>query len=288
MSGYTPLFGSLTTGTLYGRWPDVGLWGVILSLSDRRGIVDVTPQYIAGVTGLPVDEVTACMRRFCEPDPYSRSKSENGARLKLIDEHRDWGWLIVNHAKYSEKVRLMAKDAARTESGRDAERKRIERAREAAKDADPRCPPVSPGFPLSSSCSCSSSSSSSETDTEKDSKSAPAGQGLKTKARHLHEQIIDAYHRQCVNLPPIKTWPKHRIAKLNARIRERCADGKPADTLEWWERFFESVAASDFLSGRTAKPFTATIDWLLGPENFCKVIEGNFANRKPNGVRAHG
>ena len=42
MSGYTPLFASLTTGTLCGKWPDVGLWPIILSLADRHGEVDVT------------------------------------------------------------------------------------------------------------------------------------------------------------------------------------------------------------------------------------------------------
>lgn len=127
MSGYIPLFGSLTTGTLCGRWPDVGLWPIVLSLSDRHGIVDVTHAYIATVTGLSIDDVRACMQRFCEPDPGSRTPDENGARLELIDRHRDWGWRIINHAKYREKARLRAKDAERTASGRDAERKRASR-----------------------------------------------------------------------------------------------------------------------------------------------------------------
>ena len=62
--GYTPLFSSLSTGTLCGRWPDIGLWPIVLSLADRHGIVDVTPAYIARVTGLDLEEVTACMKRF--------------------------------------------------------------------------------------------------------------------------------------------------------------------------------------------------------------------------------
>lgn len=127
MAGYTPLFDSLTTGTLYGRWPDIGLWAVILSLPDKRGIVDVTPEYLAGVTGLPVDDVIACMDRFCRPDPRSRSGAEAGARLVLIDASRSWGWRIVNHGLYRERARKMAYDADRTASGKDAERKRLSR-----------------------------------------------------------------------------------------------------------------------------------------------------------------
>ena len=63
--GYVPLFDNLTTGTLHGRWPDIGLWPVMLSMADRFGRIDVTPQYIAGVTGLDVQEVVECIGRFC-------------------------------------------------------------------------------------------------------------------------------------------------------------------------------------------------------------------------------
>jgi hypothetical protein len=126
--GFVPLFGSLTSGTLCGRWPDVGLWPIVLSLADRHGVVDVTPAYIANVTGLPLDEVIACMKRFCDPDPYSRSSAESGARLMLIEpESRQWGWRVVNHGKYREKARKASYDADRTSSGADAERKREQR-----------------------------------------------------------------------------------------------------------------------------------------------------------------
>jgi hypothetical protein len=126
--GYTPLFDTLTSGTLCGRWPDIGLWPIVLSLSDRHGIVDKTPTYIASITGLAVDDVVACLARFCEPDPHSRSRECGGARLRLIDPDRAWGWLIVNHAKYREKARKASYDSARTESGEDADRKRASRA----------------------------------------------------------------------------------------------------------------------------------------------------------------
>jgi hypothetical protein len=147
MTSYTPLFGSLSTGTLCGKWPDIGLWPIVLSLADRHGVVDVTPAYIAGITGLPIDEVVTCMKRFGEPDPYSRSSDQGGARLVLIDpENRNWGWRVVNHSKYAERARKRAYDAARTESGRDAERKR--EVRKPSRDV-PTSPDVSRAVPLS-------------------------------------------------------------------------------------------------------------------------------------------
>ena len=125
--GYTPLFDTLTKGTLCGRWPDIGLWPIVLSLTDRNGHVDATPAFLASVTGLPLEEVVACMARFCEPDALSRSQEHGGARLKLLDPSRPWGWLVVNHTKYREKARKHAYDTSRTENGEDAARKRASR-----------------------------------------------------------------------------------------------------------------------------------------------------------------
>ena len=139
--GYVPLFDNLTTGTLHGRWPDIGLWPVMLSMADRFGRIDVTPQYIAGVTGLDVQEVVECIGRFCSPDEDSRSKTDEdeGRRLEPLEPGRKWGWKVVNHAKYREKARLLARDSDRTASGLDAERKRKKR----------ECPPLSPEIPPS-------------------------------------------------------------------------------------------------------------------------------------------
>lgn len=139
--GYVPLFETLTTGTLHGKWPDIGLWPVLLSMADRFGNVDVTPQYIAGVTGLDVPEVISCLERFCAPDPDSRSDVNEGRRLEPMEEGRKWGWHVVNHSKYREKARMLAKDSQRTATGMDAARKAASRAG--------ACPPKSPEVPLS-------------------------------------------------------------------------------------------------------------------------------------------
>jgi hypothetical protein len=152
MSGYVPLFSSLTTGTLCGKWPDIGLWPIILSLADKHGVVDVTPDYLARITGLALDDVLATIARFCEPDPYSRSAEESGRRLLPVDHGRPWGWRIVNHAKYREQARKRQWDIERTASGRDADRKRREREGRAAKaEGVPTCPDKSRLSPLSDS-----------------------------------------------------------------------------------------------------------------------------------------
>ena len=115
-------------------------------------------------------------------------------------------------------------------------------------------------------------------------KERPAYEG-----REFHAQVIRAYHETLPELPAVKVWSETRRKALNARIRERCKDGKPADTVDYWRKLFESVAASDFLCGHATprdgrQPFRADLEWLLRPENFAKVIEGRYMGGRATGA----
>jgi len=122
--GYTPVFASVFTGSLCGKYPDTAAWLFLLALADKRGVVDMTPEYISSVTGMPVADLLACVERFLEPDPKSRSPENEGRRLVLVDPSRAWGWRIVNFAKYRDRARKQAWDASRTASGENAKRMR--------------------------------------------------------------------------------------------------------------------------------------------------------------------
>lgn len=148
MAGYTPLFDSLLTGTLYGKWPHNGIWALLLSRASREGVIDETPECIAGHIGIPVPQLMESIAYFMCADPASRSKDDDGRRLTLIDADRAWGWKIVNHRKYREKARKKTFDETRTDSGADAERKRRERA---AYKGVPTRPDASSGVPPSES-----------------------------------------------------------------------------------------------------------------------------------------
>lgn len=140
MSGYNVTFDSLFTGSLCGRWPDIGVWAVLLAMKDKNGHVDVTPQYIHNVTGIPMDDLLACIERFSSPDPYSRTKDDDGRRMRLIDPNRPWGWVIINHHIYKERARLVSKNQREVESGQNASRM-----------GDRRRPPETAGDRLSES-----------------------------------------------------------------------------------------------------------------------------------------
>lgn len=123
MSGYTPLFDSVLDGTLFGKWPHTGIWTCLLSQVDQHGEIDMHPNLLAAKIGVPADLLLSCIADFMKPDPGSRTKDHDGRRLELIDpDSRDWGWRVINHAKYREKARLKAKAQREVVSGENANR----------------------------------------------------------------------------------------------------------------------------------------------------------------------
>lgn len=189
MAGYTPLFDSLTTGTLCGKWPDIGLWPIILSMKDARGMVRASPEFISAVTGLALSQVIACIERFCQPDPASTSKDHDGRRLIPDPDERNV-WHVVNHTKYQEKARKAARQAEETASGRDAERKRRERGVQS-------CPAVSGGVPLS------------DTDTDTDKNKSPSD-SVELKLDSGPVQRIFEHWKAVWKHPRAKLDPKRR------------------------------------------------------------------------------
>lgn len=86
----------------------------LLVLADSDGVVDMTETSIAARTRIPVGKVKNHLVTLCDADERSRTKTDNGRRLKLIDDHRDWGWLIINYDKF----RDIASDLQRREKTR--------------------------------------------------------------------------------------------------------------------------------------------------------------------------
>lgn len=97
---YCKLFASLYQGTLRGASHEILVFTNLLAHAGRDGIVDKHFRAIAEETGLTVEEVKAAILTLESPDPESRSPEEAGARIVRMDDHRVWGWRIVNYGKY--------------------------------------------------------------------------------------------------------------------------------------------------------------------------------------------
>lgn len=103
-------------------------------------------------------------------------------------------------------------------------------------------------------------------------------------------QIIELYHQLLPTAPKVLTWGEAREALLRQRWREMATTKNAelgngyktqADGLAWWSRYFSYVSQSLFLTGRAAAreggvPFIATLEWLIRPKNFAKVLEGQY------------
>lgn len=91
-----------------------------------------------------------------------------------------------------------------------------------------------------------------------------------------HQEIIAAYHDALPASPRIRDWTPARATLL----RNRWNEDPTRQNLDYWKRLFVYVAQSDFLTGKVStpgrKPFTASLEWLLKPENFAKTREGRY------------
>lgn len=72
----------------------------LLVLSDCDGIVDMTINAIASRTRIPVEKVALLIRKLELPDTQSRTPDAEGRRIKRLDNHREWGWVIINYDRF--------------------------------------------------------------------------------------------------------------------------------------------------------------------------------------------
>ncbi len=90
-----------------------------LILADRNGVVDMTHEAISRRTNRALEIIHKTISELEGADPRSRTPDMNGARIFRLDEHRDWGWGIVNYDYF----RNLASEEQRREKTRQRVRK---------------------------------------------------------------------------------------------------------------------------------------------------------------------
>lgn len=115
MRTHTPLFRSILDSTIWQESIDTKiLWITMLAMADRDGAVHASIPGLAARAKIGIEECEASIQRLMSPDPYSRTKDNDGRRIAEIDG----GWRLLNHSKYRD---LAAKEDARAKN---AERQR--------------------------------------------------------------------------------------------------------------------------------------------------------------------
>lgn len=104
------------------------------------------------------------------------------------------------------------------------------------------------------------------------------------------QKIVALWVKVLPGLRPPRSWGPDRQRHLAARWRELFADKEFADELsglQWFEWFFGLIAKSAFLTGKVPgsngkPPFAATLDWVVLPTNFAKIVDRKY---HPQGMR---
>lgn len=108
--------------------------------------------------------------------------------------------------------------------------------------------------------------------TQKDANEEPVEIVTDESHRVPYQEIVNMYHEICVSLPTVRAVSDSRRKMIRSRYNQYGIDEI--------RTVFEKAEASDFLTGRTDKPWTGCgFDWLLKPSNFLKVLEGNYDNK---------
>jgi uncharacterized protein YdaU (DUF1376 family) len=103
------------------------------------------------------------------------------------------------------------------------------------------------------------------------------------------EELIGLYHQRLPMCPRVQLLTEQRRKFAAARWKAWAAmDGWESQEqgLGEWAAFFDLVAKSKFLTGKTQShdnsrpPFIADFDWLMRPMNFQKVFEGRYSEQR--------
>lgn len=103
-----------------------------------------------------------------------------------------------------------------------------------------------------------------EKEKEPDSPQPPEGEGECAEVFRLYNSI-------CVSLNKVSRMTVPRRKAIQSALEEIGRD-KLAEV-------FLKAEASDFLTKRHSDGWRPSFDWLLNPENYTKVLEGNYDNR---------
>jgi hypothetical protein len=99
---YAKVFSQIYDGTLCtnGPWEALVTFQQMLVLADQEGNVDMTAAAISRRTTIPIEIIEKGLAVLLEPDPESRTPTEEGKRIIPLVAGRSWGWKVVNYLHY--------------------------------------------------------------------------------------------------------------------------------------------------------------------------------------------
>ena len=103
-----------------------------------------------------------------------------------------------------------------------------------------------------------------EKETDSESPLPPAGESECA-------EVVSRFNSICVSL--------NKVSRMTEPRRKAVQSALQAVGQEKLTELFHKAEASDFLTKRNSSGWKAGFDWLMKPENYTKVLEGNYDNR---------
>ena len=220
------------------------------------------------------EEGIAALEILGLPEPESRSQAFDGRRLIRIDG----GYIVLNYMLYRD----------RDYTG--AERSRRYRERQKAKSSHRDVITSHRDITQAEAEAEKYKTPAPSVLVDTASRNPPPEQvetGKPSKAYRVPacpaQEIIDMFHATLPTLPHADVLNDARRRAIGARWRDVCAETKMTrqDGMAWFAWFFGRVSESGWLMGRVkglrGDVFTqCTIDFLMAPTKFTKVIEGFY------------
>lgn len=129
---YAKIFAQIFDSSIAENYQTRHVFEDFLKLADPNGVVDMTHEAISRRTNVPIEIVRSAILELEKPDARSRTPDHSGCRIVRMDEHRDWGWIIINYKHFRE--------LATEEQRREKTLKRVHRFRLKAKGLrKPKC-----------------------------------------------------------------------------------------------------------------------------------------------------
>lgn len=274
---YNKLFTKILDSSIWLAPDSVRLvWITMIAAMDEEGnCMFACAANLAARARVTVEEAKKAIAEFEAPDENSADPDNEGRRIERIPG----GWHLLNAHKYRAMVtRAIAKEKTRLRTEEYRARKKAVTLGDVS---------VTP----------------SDTDTNTNINRTKEKENIGLRPHAAAEAAVDAvppcpdsklldlFTAKVIDLPrPRKElWGGASQKAMKARWAwvltacrpsgERYASTQ-AEGLDWFGRFFDQVAESNFLTGRDGRWSNCDLGWLMNQTNFAKVVQGNYVNRE--------
>ena len=261
---YVKLFRDMLDSTLWMQ-PDhvVRVWLTLLLLADREGFVEVPVPALASRARVSLEHAIESIEVLEAPDEFSRTDEEEGRRILRITEEKTL-WKIVNYEFYRKMRTADQKRQYQKMYMRDWRKKRKEEDShgEENQDSTSRCDEKVHEL----------AHADADADAEGKKKTTSSSRDDLKKAVDF---ILTFWEEEELS-PRLMSISKTRRSNVRGRLKEHGFDAIKA--------VLESRRDSNFLCNVIFDGKGAGFDWVFGPKNFVKILDGNYADKGTGGT----